>query len=103
MKDNDTKALNMLGFAARAGKLCFGAQAVENAVKRGKARLIITDSELSDNSYDRLCSMCRHNGVGIIRMTMPGQAAGKPSAMCLAVMDDGFAEKINNLAENGGK
>lgn len=92
----------MLGFAAKARKLCFGAQAVEQAVKRGKTRLVIIDSDISDKTYDKLDSMCTHNNVRLIRLCQPGQAAGKPGKMCMAVLDEGFADKIK-LADNGGK
>lgn len=101
MKDNYSKALNMLGFAARARKICFGAQAVENAIRRRKTNLVILDSEISENTYNRLSNMCKHNDVGLISLPKPGYAAGKPESMCIAVLDGGFAVKINNLANMG--
>lgn len=101
MKDSIDKALNMLGFAARARKLCFGAQAVESAIKRRKTILVILDSEISENTYNRLSNICKHNDVGLIKLPQPGYAAGKPESMCIAVLDDGFAVKINNLAKMG--
>lgn len=92
----------MLGFAARARKLCFGAQAVEQAVKRGKTKLVVVDSDISDKTHDRMNCMCVNSGVRLIKLDRPGQAAGKPDKMCIAVLDDSFADKIQ-LADNGGK
>lgn len=100
------KAYGMLGFAAKARKIAFGAQAVEQAIRRGKARLVVVDEALSEKSYDKLQSTCEREQIPIVRMAGPGHAAGKPSSMCMAVVDANFAEQIINrtdLADVGGR
>lgn len=74
---------------------------MENSIRRRKAKLVILDSEISENTYNRLSNICKNSNVGLICMPQPGFAAGKPESMCIAVLDEGFAVKINNLANMG--
>lgn len=44
------KALSMIGLATKAGKIASGEFAVESAVRKGKAVLVIIASDASDNT-----------------------------------------------------
>mgnify|MGYP000199371195 CR=1 FL=1 len=44
------KALSMIGLATKAGKIASGEFAVESAVRKGKACLVIIASDASDNT-----------------------------------------------------
>ena len=91
---NEQKAFGLLGFAARARKLAFGAQAVEQAIKREKAMLVIADEQMSDGSYSKLKNACEYRNIPLIKLQQPGHAAGKAEAMSIAVLDKGFATGI---------
>ena len=92
----------MLGFAARAGKCCFGNDAVERAIRRRQAALVVLDTTLSAAAQKTYTSLCAHYGVKLVHMDNPGQAAGKAGRMALAILDKGFAERIVTEFNRGG-
>ena len=49
--ENDGKLITVLQFAHKANKLAFGHDAVIRAISKKKARLILTATDLSENSY----------------------------------------------------
>ena len=87
------RACNMLGLCARAGRLVSGQQAVETALKAGKAKLVLVDEGASDGTKKAL------GGVELIEMGEQalGNAIGRPGRMAAAVTDAPFAERIRQL------
>ena len=55
---NMRKELSLLGLAAKAGKIVSGEFATENAVKAGKAFLVLTAEDASDNTKKKFRDMC---------------------------------------------
>ncbi len=97
-------AYNMLGLCLRAGKLVSGAQAVGDALKRGKACLVLIDADASEATKKALFNSCRSHNVAVeeIESQALGMAIGKPERMTAAVTDSGFAARIQKLLKNGG-
>lgn len=93
------QACNMLGLCARAGRLVSGQQAVETALKAGKAKLVLVDAGASDGTKKALNDACRYRGVELIQMGEQalGNAIGRPGRMAAAVTDAPFAERIRQL------
>jgi ribosomal protein L7Ae-like RNA K-turn-binding protein len=95
-----TKAMNMLGLCARAGKIVSGEKAVDEAVKKGGAFLVLVDGAISETGKKALDDACRFRNVE--RIVTPegelGRAIGRPGRMAVAVTEKGFAEHIALLA-----
>ncbi len=94
------KALALLGFARKAGKLAVGTAATTDAIKRGKARLAITASDISAKSAKEIRFLCDKHDVNFINpqlTTYDITAAIGTKAGIIALLDDGFAKSI---AEN---
>lgn len=96
-RPNRDRVLSMLGLAARSGNVVSGGFATEEAVKRGKACLVILAEDASDNTRKKFSNSCEFYGVPCDSYSvkgMLGHAIGKEERSCLAVTDQGFANSI---------
>ena len=57
-KPNRDRVLSMLGLAARSRNVVSGGFATEEAVKSGKAYLVIIAEDASDNTRKKYSNMC---------------------------------------------
>ncbi len=91
------KALGLLGLACRAGRISGGSDAAEDAVRSGKAELVIIAEDTSANGKKAICDCCRHYGVKYITYSTKaelGRAIGRELRTVVAVNDAGFAAAI---------
>lgn len=107
-KDNmpvPKKVLLMLGLAARSRNVASGGFATENAVKSGKAYLVIVPEDASDNTKKKFRNMCEFYEVPFYQfgeMEMLGHSIGKQERTSLAVLNEGFADSIQKHLEDSG-
>lgn len=97
---NEQKIKNLLGLAQRAGKLISGDFAVEKAVKRGGAPLVILAMDCAVNNTKKYIQMAETHGVPLRTLLAKeelGQAIGKELRAVVLVNDSGFAKAL--LAE----
>lgn len=91
------KALSLLSLAARGRNLVSGEYSVENAVKAGKAFLVVVGTDASNNTKKMFTNMCDFYEVPLFqfgtRETL-GHAIGKEFRASLAVTDEGLAKAI---------
>ena len=94
------KFIGMLGLAMRAGKLACGEAKGAEAVRSGKALLLILATDAGPNTEKRFLNMTQFYQVPVLRSgdkTSLGNAIGKKAAVVLAVTDPGFAQQLNQL------
>jgi len=94
---NRARLVSLLGLAQKAGKLASGEVAVENAVRAGKAKLVLIAADASDNtkkSYRDLAAYYQGAYYEGLSKDELGHAIGKPSRAALAVTDVGFGRAI---------
>lgn len=100
MISGHNRMLSMLGLARKAGKVASGAFAAENAVKKGRAFLVIVASDASDNTKKNFRDMCTYYTtpyvVGVAGEEM-GRAIGQGMRAVLAVTEERFARTIENM------
>lgn len=97
---NKTKILSMLGLATRSGNVQSGEFMTENAIKGGKARLVIVSEEASQNTLKHFTDMCTYRSVPMRVFGSKeelGKATGKEMRASLAINDAGFADAIQKL------
>ncbi|MBR0397396.1 MAG: ribosomal L7Ae/L30e/S12e/Gadd45 family protein [Eubacterium sp.] len=91
------KALSMLGIAAKAGKAASGETAVEQAVRKGKAALVIISEDASENTGKKFRNLCIRHEVPLLvfetKETL-GRAIGKGERSSVAVLDTALAEAV---------
>ena len=91
------KVFSLLGLAEKAGKVVSGEFSVENAVKAGKAKLVVLAEDASDNTAKKFKDKCKFYNIPIrfygTKVAL-GAAIGKELRSTAAVMDEGFANTI---------
>lgn len=88
------KVVALLGLARRARKVASGAEAVDGAIKRHAARLILSAADASANSVAKLRSVAAQVGIAWMQAMGKeelGAALGGGPRVCIAVMDPHFA------------
>ncbi len=91
------KVLSMLGLAARSRNVVSGGFATEQAVKCGKASLVIIAEDASGNTRKKYSNMCDFYEVPCAfhgTKAVLGHSMGKEERSILAVTDRGFADSI---------
>lgn len=87
---------NAIGLCKKAGKCVSGEFAVENAVKQGKALLVLLQSDASDNAKKQYTDLCAYYTVPLLLVDTVGHAIGHPSRIAMAVVDENFKKMIVN-------
>ena len=95
MKQNKIESL--LGLCMRAGRLSSGEFAAEEAVKAGKACLVIVATDASANTRKLFHDKCSFYEVPCVvygTKESLGRCIGKEMRASIAVLDEGFAKSI---------
>lgn len=100
------RLMNLLGLARKAGKLELGSEAVKQAVRRRRAKLVLVSADLSENTAAAAGREAERNGVRTAalpaKMNAVRDAVGRRAGL-IAVTDSGFAEALLKLcAEDRG-
>ena len=101
-KMNHEKLTGAIGLACRAGALAVGQQAAEDALKRGKARLLILDPSASDASRTQWEAAAANAGLPVLILPaegLLGEATGRGNARAACVTDPNFIKLIRRNAE----
>jgi ribosomal protein L7Ae-like RNA K-turn-binding protein len=97
--------LSLVSIAKKAGKIAAGEFQTEQAVKSGKASLVIVSEEASENTKKKFRNMCTFYEVPIIFYATKddlGAAIGCEFRASLAVLDAGFSHSIVKKLEGRG-
>ncbi len=95
------RLLSLLGLCRRAGRLVIGADPVKEAVEGDKAFLVLSASDISQNTEKKIRASAEAKGnveYRIIKRTKDeiSFSLGKTCAT-LAIIDEGFAKKLLEL------
>lgn len=94
---------SIFGLCMRAGKLVSGEDMVLDAVRSGKAKLVVVAKDASERTKKTFRDKCASFGVTIVgygNMKDLGHALGKEKRAVLAVTEEGFAKKILAIASS---
>ena len=98
--------LSLISIAKKAGRIGAGEFQTENAVKSGRAGLVIVSEEASDNTKKKFRNMCEFYQVPFRLYGTKdelGAAIGCEFRASLAVLDEGLSRSIEKkLEKNGG-
>lgn len=99
------KIISMIGMATKAGKTASGEFMTEKAVKSGRAYLVITAADASDNTKKMFRDMCIYYQVPFYiygTKEQLGHGMGKEVRASLAVLDKGFGGSIEKKLNESG-
>ena len=100
--NNTKKVLNLLGLAKRAGKVITGEELVVKAIQNGKARLVILASDAASNLNKRITDKSNYYEIAVSTLFTEielSHAIGQ-NRKVIALVDDGFAKKMESLMKN---
>lgn len=92
--------LNMIGLAYRAGKCSLGEESILKDIRSNRAKLVLLASDIGPQTKKRLTDKCNYYEVPFVmaddRETI-SNAIGKSHRVAIAILDKGFAERIQSL------
>lgn len=98
MKNNSY--LNMIGLAYRARKLSLGEETIIKDIQGNKAKLVLLANDIGPQTKKKITDKCKSYQVPYFivddRDTL-SNAIGKSQRVAVAILDQGFANKIKLL------
>ncbi len=91
------RTLGLLGMAMRAGKVASGEKMTLDAIRSGKAQLVLVARDSSDNTRKLFRDKCAYYKVVHAEYgtrEILGHALGRAGRSSVAVMDGGFARAL---------
>lgn len=95
----------LLGFAQNAGCLISGSEAVERALLRGRARLLVIAGDAAPRLRRRVEALAKERGIPVREWgtkSRIGRAIGRPDRGVVAVCENGFARALDKALAGGG-
>ena len=98
MKKVNSKAVTLLGFASKAGALCYGFSDTLRAIKKSRVKGVLFACDISDKSRKELLFNCNKFEISFcelkgMNMTELSHAIGRKCAIA-AVTEDSFYNSI---------
>lgn len=97
-KQKKPKALFLLGLCRKAGVSKSGEMLCEEAVRSGKAFLVILSQDASANTYKKFHDKCSFYSIPIIDVPFSkeelGKAMGQTPRSCIAICEKGLSNSI---------
>ena len=104
MINQKNRVLGLIGLSAKAGKIECGADAVEECIKRGKAKLVIVSEDAADRTkenFEFLSKQQRVNFVVYANKEELSKSIGKNNKAVLAIKDKNLSEQIYKIICGG--
>lgn len=100
----NSKILGLIGLAMKAGKVCFGADSVEESIEKNKVKLVIIANDSSERTKNKFIDLCKNNNIPIIvdsDIESLSKTIGKENKAIIGIKDKNFASSIQEKY-NGG-
>lgn len=92
--------LNIIGLAFRAKKCSLGEEQIVRDIQNRQAKLVLLASDIGKSTYKKLTDKCKTYEIPFVtvddRATL-SHAIGKTDRVAIAILDDGFAKKLQTL------
>lgn len=101
----NNKILGLIGLAARARKVCFGADMVEERTNKKKVKLLIIAENASIRTKDKFKKLAEKENVPIIikgEIEILSKAIGKSNKAIIGIEDTNLSNEIQKI-NNGGE
>lgn len=101
----NNKILGLIGLAARARKVCFGADSVEDKIKRRQVKLLIVAEDASERTKDKFKKLAEKENVPVIikgEIEILSKAIGKSNKAIIGIEDINLSNEIQKI-NNGGE
>lgn len=98
------KILGLLGLAARARKIAFGADSVENELKARKIKVIIVAEDSSKRTKEKFTKLCEQYNIPIIikgNIDELSKTIGKNNKAIIGIKDINLSNEIIKINDGG--
>ena len=111
---SENKIYSFIGLARKAGAVAPGESAAINALRNGKAYIVILANDASENTQKRFTNYCNSKSVQLVPFGLKsslGETLGKEVFSVMAITDKRFSDRIielirlnnqDNTAHGGG-
>ena len=96
----ETKLENLLGIAQKAGKISSGTFAVNQAINKNKAKMLLIAEDAFENTkneWQRVADSKKIPIETILNKERLGKVIGKEYRVIAAVVDEGFCKAISDI------
>ncbi len=100
----NNKILGLIGLSAKAGKICFGSDSVENEIKSRKVKLVIVAKDCSERTKQKFQRISNEAKVSIIiteNIETLSKAIGKSNKAIIGIKDINLASQIQKIYDGG--
>lgn len=101
---NRKRAEGVIGLSRRAGALAIGTEQVIEAVRKGKAQLVLVASDVSENTAKQLRDKTSYRNVPLeaipLDMRALGHLIGKDHAAAVALLQEGFVHAYRKAVQS---
>ena len=101
----NNKILGLIGLAARARKVCFGADSVEERINKNKVKMLIVAEDASQRTKDKFNKIAKEKNVPIIikgEIELLSKTIGKSNKAIIGIEDINLSNEIQRI-NNGGE
>ena len=101
----NNKILGLIGLAARARKVCFGADSVEERINKNKVKMLIVAEDASQRTKDKFNKIAKEKNVPIIikvDIEILSKTIGKSNKAIIGIEDINLSNEIQRI-NNGGE
>ena len=101
----NNKILGLFGLAARARKVCFGADSVEERINKNKVKMLIVAEDASQRTKDKFNKIAKEKNVPIIikgDIELLSKTIGKSNKAIIGIEDINLSNEIQRI-NNGGE
>ena len=105
MEEINKKILGLIGLSAKAGKICFGADSVEEQIKKKKVYLLVLATDSSDRTKEKFKNLSVEYKIPIIIMEnieVLSKSIGKTNKAIIGIKEQNLASQIQKV-NNGGE
>lgn len=98
----DKRILSLFGLCYKAGKLCSGEFACEQAIRKKGTKILFIAEDASDNTKKKFENAASHYQIPIYTLGTKeelGKALGKEYRAVMVMTDEGFCKKMKLLLE----
>lgn len=98
------KILGLLGLAARARKIAFGADSVENELKARKIKVIIVAEDSSERTKEKFAKLSKEYDIPIIikgNIDELSKTIGKSNKAIIGIKDINLSNEIIKINDGG--
>lgn len=99
------KILGLIGLSAKAGKISFGSDSVEDQIKKKKVKLVIMAEDSSERTKDKFKKLTEKNNIPCIiigKIEEVSKAIGKSNKAIIGIKDLNLSKEIQKI-NNGGE